>query len=163
LKAFESLCEAVAFAHDRGVLHRDLKPENVMVGDFGEVLVLDWGVAGVGTPGFMAPEQAAGQSLDQRSDVHGLGRILQTLLPSDAPRALVAIARKAAARDALARYPSVRDLRQDVARFRDGESVGAYRESLLELGERVVRRNPTLFALIATYAVVRTLLLLFSR
>jgi len=163
LKVFESLCEAVAFAHDRGVLHRDLKPENVMVGDFGEVLVLDWGVAGVGTPGFMAPEQAAGDSLDQRSDVHGLGRILDTLLPPEAPRPLVAIARKAAASDAISRYPTVRELRQDVARFRDGESVGAYRESLLERGERLVRRNPTLFALIASYAVVRTLLLLFSR
>jgi serine/threonine protein kinase len=160
LRVFESLCDAVAFAHERGVWHRDLKPANVMVGDFGEVLVLDWGVGEVGTPGFMAPEQATGEGVDQRTDVHGLGRILETLLPTDAGRPILAIARKAATPDPLGRYASVRELRQEVARFRDGEAISAYAESLLERGERIVRRNPTLFALIATYAVVRTLLLL---
>lgn len=91
LHLFRRVCEAVAFAHDRGVLHRDLKPENVMVGKFGEVWVMDWGVAKVlseldgsgipgptnvtgpavsqtghgtvlGTPGYMAPEQERGDN-----------------------------------------------------------------------------------------------------
>ena len=44
LRIFQRICEAVAFAHARGILHRDLKPENIMVGPFGEVLVMDWGV-----------------------------------------------------------------------------------------------------------------------
>jgi serine/threonine protein kinase len=61
LRAFERICEAVAFAHAHGVIHRDLKPENVMVGPFGEVLVMDWGVAKVRPE---AQELRSGSSLD---------------------------------------------------------------------------------------------------
>ena len=61
LRVIQRVAEALGFAHSQGVLHRDLKPQNVMVGAFGEVYVMDWGVEAVaGTPAFRAPEGAAG-------------------------------------------------------------------------------------------------------
>jgi serine/threonine protein kinase len=115
LRVFLRICDAVAFAHANGVLHRDLKPGNVMVGPFGEVLVMDWGLSKLlgakecsigpaqplpvaseqsggtahgtvlGTVGYMAPEQTRGEPLDQRADVYSLGAILQFLLKDSSP------------------------------------------------------------------------------
>lgn len=91
LRAFIQVCETVAYAHDQGILHRDLKPGNIMLGEFGEVLVLDWGAASsaraigtqqelTGTPAYMSPEQSRGEPLDARSDVASLGAILFKIL-----------------------------------------------------------------------------------
>jgi len=110
LRAFAEVCLAIEFAHVRGVIHRDLKPENIVLGDYGEVYVLDWGVAKVigeadgdladlhsessdgdesatlpgtpiGTPGYMAPEQVRGEpDVDARVDVYALGCILFEIL-----------------------------------------------------------------------------------
>ncbi|HYH68569.1 MAG TPA: serine/threonine-protein kinase [Urbifossiella sp.] len=100
LKWFEQICQTVAYAHSRGVTHRDLKPQNVMIGAFGEVLVMDWGLAcepgagdpapagaAVGTPAYMPPEQARGEPdrVGPRSDVFGLGGILCTILAGRPP------------------------------------------------------------------------------
>ncbi len=125
LGIFEQICQTLAYAHARGVIHRDLKPSNVMVGAFGEVQVMDWGLAKVlargepegeqpspengtaseisrtgisestrtqagtvlGTPAYMSPEQARGEieSLDERTDVFGLGAILCEILTGRPP------------------------------------------------------------------------------
>jgi len=109
LRVFQRVCEAVAFAHAHGVIHRDLKPENVMVGAFGEVLVMDWGIARLlesaaddpsarppgargtaagsvmGTLSYMAPEQAAGGVAGAAADVYALSGILYFLLAARPP------------------------------------------------------------------------------
>ncbi len=87
------VCQAVHFAHSRQVVHRDIKPENVMLGEYGEVYLVDWGVAArledgrvkagdglVGSPAYMAPEMVAGRDVDPRTDVYLLGATLHEVL-----------------------------------------------------------------------------------
>ncbi len=110
LRAFADVCLAIEFAHQRGVVHRDLKPANIMLGDFGEVYVLDWGIARrlddadasaspdtlvdappgataagaiLGTPGYIAPELLRGERVDTRADVYALGCILFEILAGE--------------------------------------------------------------------------------
>jgi serine/threonine protein kinase len=233
LRIFQKVCEAVAFAHARGVIHRDLKPENIMVGPFGEVLVMDWGVAKVigdrqtdtaankdaidsrtneeadliatlplpsesagdtvdgtviGTPAYMPPEQASGQTelLDERSDVYALGAILYFLITgrpphaslnathegeqtenhprqidNKVPRAIEAVCLKAMSERREDRYASAREMADDVVRFLDGNPVSAYRENVFEKAGRWLGKNRFIVLLIVAYLIMR-LIVFFS-
>ena len=165
LRVFLRACEAVAFAHSRGVVHCDLKPSNIMVGEFGEVLVMDWGVArpiGVaangGTRGFMPPEQERGEPLDASADVFALGCMLRMMSPNP-PRRLRAIIEKSTSND---RYPTARELAADVAHFIDGEPVSAHRENAIERAGRWLDRNRAVVALILGYLIMRAIVLLIA-
>lgn len=175
LALFVRVCDAVAFAHAHGVVHRDLKPHNIMLGSFGEVLVMDWGIAtlaasaagetvsAAGTPGYMAPEQERGSPIDARVDVYAMGVILEAMLPAPPPRALRAIAQRARAERASDRYDTVEALAADVTRFRDGEPVTAYRETAMERLARVYARHRVPITLVLAYMVIRVILLLWFR
>jgi serine/threonine protein kinase len=196
-----AVADALAYAHDQGIVHRDLKPSNVVVGAFGETVVIDWGLAKdlrggepdepgppraaatsdltvdgavLGTPAYMAPEQAAGEPVDVRADVYALGAMLyQSLtgapperqgasaaallaLEPRAPADLVAIAAKALAADRQQRYPSAFDLAEDLKRFQTGQLVAAHRYSVPAHLRRFAARHPavTLLSLLATAALV---------
>jgi serine/threonine protein kinase len=158
LRVFEKICEAVAFAHDRGIIHCDLKPRNIMIGGFGEVLVMDWGIArrpgepaAAATPHYGAPETIR----DARSDIYSLGRILGELLPASPPRPIAAISGRAAAADPAARYAAVGDLARDVTRFLDGLPVSVYRDTMADHAIRFARRNRILLLLLGTWLVVK--------
>jgi hypothetical protein len=200
-----AVAEAMAYAHSERIIHRDLKPANVLVGSFGETVVIDWGLAKdladeggpacpapalpedpptppprapegltlagavMGTPAYMPPEQARGASVDARADVYAIGAILYHVLSGVAPyggghvRAvldavaagppppiegrdpalsldLCDIVRKAMARDPASRYPSARELAEDLTRFAAGQAVGAHRYTSGELARRFARR-----------------------
>ncbi len=215
LPAVIAATEAVAFAHAQRVIHRDLTPSNVLVGAYGETVVIDWGLAKdlshdgaptdddddedppagasterltnvgavIGTAAYMPPEQAHGAPVDERADVYALGAILYHLLaghapyraastrellrdvrtgppPSigelapGAPRDLVSIVTKAMARELDARYPSARELTEELNRFQTGRMVAAHAYSGLERALRVIKRNKAVVAVAALALVL---------
>jgi eukaryotic-like serine/threonine-protein kinase len=174
-----AMCDAVAYAHSERVIHRDLKPDNVMVGPFGEVLVVDWGLAKdlavtdppepaelespsgkagltvvgsvLGTPPYLAPEQARGESVDARADVYSLGAILYQALAGIPPHITKPSASTAVTHDASTASVHARgsaDGAALLARLRAGEPIalgehepGTPRE-LVAIVEQAMARDP---------------------
>src|SRR5262245_13238067 len=202
-------CDAMAYAHSQRIIHRDLKPGNVLLGDYGETVVIDWGlakdldsdhetvdrtlqvradrpkrptgpppdsstltVAGavMGTPAYMAPEQARGEPVDQRADVFSLGAMLYHTLAGvppynartatdviaaaalgkivplrererRAPAELVAIVEHAMAPSPIDRYPHAGVLADDLRRFLTGQLVNAHRYTAAQRVLRFIKRH----------------------
>ncbi len=220
LPRVESACDAMAYAHSQRVIHRDLKPANVLIGNFGETVVIDWGlakdldaeesvdptrahhrkprqahpevssqsstltVAGavMGTPAYMAPEQARGEAVDQRADVFALGAMLYHVLagapPYNArtatdviaaaalgkvvpliererrvPPELAAIVNRAMAASPDDRYPHAGELADELHRFLTGKLVESHRYTAMQRVMRFVRKHRAAVT-IATIATI---------
>ena len=151
LRALADVCLAVELAHTRGFVHRDLKPDNIMLGDFGETYVLDWGVAKVtgeedtasssvdgeaelvtaagalvGTPGYMAPEQVHGDSdVDARADVYALGSVLFEILAGERLHPATKNAAMSSTISDLETRPSLRRPDREIAPELDELTAGA--------------------------------------
>ena len=186
------VAEAIAHAHQRGVLHRDIKPSNILVDERGEPHVIDFGLAmrldaaavesttgnPVGTPSFMSPEQARGHrdAITTATDVYGLGTLLYVMLTGgppfsgssaveiihhvidDAPprprdrnarvdRDLETICLKCMSKEPKDRYPSARELADDLNRWLDGRPILARPASRVERAVKWVRRRKLVAAL----------------
>jgi tetratricopeptide (TPR) repeat protein len=209
-----AVCEALAYAHGQRVIHRDLKPSNVLIGAFGEAVVIDWGLAKeldapvdqnaetldpdvtpgapsptltatgamLGTPCYMAPEQASGGQVGERTDVYALGAILYhvfagappyladspdevlehvrhgppvplaQVVPELAPD-LETIVQKAMARDPGQRYATAAEMAEDLRRLEAGQLVAAHTYSLGALFARWVARHRAALATAAGFAI----------
>lgn len=186
-----AVARAVHYAHERGVLHRDLKPSNILLDQDGNPHLTDFGVAKLldqeialtqtaellGTPSYMAPEQAAGKSLSRSADIYSLGAILYELLtgrrPFEGERPmeilrqvieqepahpslinpsvdgdLATICLKCLDKDPARRYPSALELAQDLERWRRGEPILARPAGWMLRLRRWTLRNPALATLI---------------
>jgi serine/threonine protein kinase len=192
-----TLAQAVHYAHGRGIAHRDLKPSNVLVTADGRLKLCDFGVAKqltgsdlqtgsgllVGTPEYMAPEQARGQPAGPAADVYALGALLYTMLtgrpplqgasvldtlnqvrarepvpPSrlqpQVPRDLETICLKCLHKEPRQRYATALDLAEDVGRFLEGRPIRARPVGVWERGRKWARRRPAVAGLLLTLAAV---------
>jgi tetratricopeptide (TPR) repeat protein len=209
-----AVTDAIAYAHSKGVIHRDLKPHNVLVGEFGETALIDWGLATnlqssdsspggtapslaslseggeatktgavLGTPAYMPPEQARGEKLDQRADVYALGAMVYHLLAGSPPYVaregttviaqvvagpprplldavpkvppeLTAIVAKAMARDREDRYPTAKQLAEDLKRYQTGRLVAAHEYSVGALLLRWLARHKGVVAVAAASVII---------
>lgn len=191
-KMVETIAQAVHHAHQRGILHRDLKPSNILLDEHGEPHVVDFGLAGrfdpddpgsmtatiMGTPSYMAPEQARSPSqVTTSADVYGLGAVLYYLLTGQAPfqadtplavlervahqepvrpsalnagipRDLETICLKCLEKEPSRRYDSATALSTDLARFRSGQSIMARPMQFWERAWRTIRRYPLITSLL---------------
>jgi len=187
----ECVAGAVAHAHSRGVLHRDLKPGNVMLTEQGDPVLGDFGVARdlssgmrltmadevVGTLAYIAPEQLAGEDIDERADVYALGALLHECLcgrapergrlsgapialPRSVPRPLRHIVERAIEPDPAQRYPSASALVADLDRFQRGEAVEAKPASLRRRVFWLINRHVLVSSILAACVIVTVLMAL---
>jgi len=207
-----AVAEAIGYAHNQEVIHRDIKPSNVVVGEFGETIVVDWGLAkdlhedassvtlveelpsgtgssgkgsgGVmGTPAYMPPEQAEGHQVGKTADVYAIGAVLYTVLAGeppykgedgsdivnqvlrgappavnanddDIPTELIAVVNKAMSRNKRDRYPSARELADDLKRFQTGQLVSAYDYSKMSLVRRWMAKHQGVVGAAVVFALI---------
>ena len=219
-----AVADAIAYAHSEGVLHRDLKPSNVLIGPFGETVVIDWGLAKdlravdtplrpdtpvaeesgsssdsslthagavLGTPSYMAPEQARGDAVDERTDIYALGTLLYTLLSGTppyrghstdevielvasgrrkpivereprVPPELATIVEHAMALDPADRYQSAKQLADELRQFAAGKLVASHEYGLWELLKRWVWRHRITVGVSLFAAIVLIVVLVLS-
>lgn len=175
----EKIARAAGHAHRHGLVHRDIKPANILLDGRGEPFLADFGIAvasgmeesgaATGTPGYMAPEQAAGGTVTTAADLYSLGAVLSDLLTgrphrvaqdqgeagwSGIDRDLAAICRRCLERDPAMRYRSADDLAEDLARWQRGEPVQARPVGAWTRVGKWAKRRPG--AALLTSAVVLT-------
>jgi non-specific serine/threonine protein kinase/serine/threonine-protein kinase len=175
LELFETICDAVMYAHRNLVVHRDLKPANILVTADGVVKLLDFGIAkllsensaegatssAIMTPAYASPEQIAGGAITTSSDVYSLGVILYELISGEkctAPRKRLKgdienVVSMALRQEPERRYASADDLGEDARRALEGFPVRARPDSLGYRSRRLIARRPIEFALLAAMSV----------